>query len=142
MYTLLPAIPRTPRSGDHGPGETCIVYRCLIILRNVFSGPEPRKYVRGRRLQNFIVYHSEINNKTDFNFFFSLALSLSRFCIIFIPSLKAGGYFSICVRASFVGCICICVCVCVYVCVASVYKCSMRMRVCSQFVSVPFGLSF
>jgi len=42
-----------------------LLCRGLIILRNVL-GPQARKReTRGRQLQNFIVCHAEINNKTD-----------------------------------------------------------------------------
>lgn len=51
------------------------VCRCLIILRNVLACPGHESAARGRRLQNFIVCHAEINNKTDF-IFLPLPLSL------------------------------------------------------------------
>lgn len=66
MLVVLPAIPTAPRVAPNLIEEKlALLCRGLIILRNVL-GPQARKReTRGRRLQNFIVCHAEINNKTD-----------------------------------------------------------------------------
>lgn len=62
----LSAIPIAPKVAPSLIEEKlALLCRGLIILRNVL-GPRARKRgTRGRRLQNFIVCHAEINNKTD-----------------------------------------------------------------------------
>lgn len=66
----LSAIPIAPKIAPSLIEEKlALLCRGLIILRNVL-GPRARKReTRGRRLQNFIVCHAEINNKTDLIFY-------------------------------------------------------------------------
>ena len=54
---LLPAIPKTSRSARFGRGKkTCIVYRCLIILRNVFWAPGAKETARAADYKIFLSF--------------------------------------------------------------------------------------
>lgn len=106
------AIPIAPKVAPSLIEEKlALLCRGLIILRNVL-GPRARKRgTRGRRLQNFIVCHAQINNKTD--------LSSLMTCIISF-SLKARRYLSC--RAQ--------VCVYVYVCMRIFIKFILNPCMC------------
>lgn len=95
--------------------KLALLCRGLIILRNVL-GPQARKReTRGRRLQNFIVCHAEINNKTDL-----IPYDLYN---IFLP------------QGSTISCraqVCVCICVRVYELCVFLSSLYYRVRVYSM----------
>lgn len=88
----LSAIPIAPKVAPSLIEEKlALLRRGLIILRNVL-GPRARKReTRGRRLQNFIVCHAEINNKTDlisYDLYNSFLPQGSTILIVSRPSMR------------------------------------------------------